>query len=391
MNKWISALLIILVFTITLSIATFYILHTSSPNAEQIKLTRVFNSTKFTSPLGIVRTPAPSGQLFIIEQAGTIKLLQKNTSGDWVSGTFLNITSRVLSGGEWGLLGLAFHPKYAENGQLYIYYTAPNPNRTVVARFTVNATDKTKVDINSEKILLEIPQPNTWHKAGQLAFGSDGYLYIGVGDGGPEGDPFDHGQDRSILLGKILRIDVDRTTPNMNYSIPPDNPYAGNKDGFREEIYAYGLRNPWRFSFDAETGLLWVGDVGQDRQEEIDLVNSGGNYGWNVMEGNLCYSETNCDSSLYEAPIYVYNHTQGNSAVIGGYVYRGTLLTGLQGRYIFGDYVSGRIWALTQGTNSTIQVSELVNSGLRITSFGIDDGGEIYLSTQDGQIYTLTK
>jgi glucose/arabinose dehydrogenase len=232
---------------------------------------------------------------------------------------------------------------------------------------------------------LEIAQPFPNHKGGQIAFGSDGYLYIGMGDGGSGGDPLGNGQNRSTLLGKILRIDVNAPSAGRNYDIPADNPFVDNTLGYREEIYAYGLRNPWRFSFDSATGKLWVGDVGQDWIEEIDVIEKGKNYGWNIMEGTLCYNPpSGCNETGLELPLYEYNHTLGN-AIIGGYIYHGSALPELAGDYVYGDYASGRIWALAANATNTL----LVNSNLTISSFGVDENKELYVCAFDGKIYNL--
>ena len=246
-----------------------------------------------------------------------------------------------------------------------------------------------QADDGSELIIMEFSQPYANHNGGQLAFGPDGYLYIATGDGGSAGDPRGNAQNRSSLLGKILRIDVDKSSEGRSYSIPGDNPFAGNAFEFREEIYAYGLRNPWRFSFDAATGRLWAGDVGQNRIEEVNVVQKGGNYGWNVMEGSLCYSSPNCDKSGFTPPVWEYDHSLGIS-IIGGFVYRGPTLDRLHGLYIFGDYGSGRIWALSYNGSEAQEIKELVHSSKNITSFGVDDEGELYICATDGQVYRLT-
>lgn len=235
---------------------------------------------------------------------------------------------------------------------------------------------------------MEINQPYDNHKGGQLAFGADGYLYIGVGDGGSEGDPLGNGQNRSTLLGKILRINIDTAEANQNYSIPADNPFVGNTAGYRGEIYAYGLRNPWRFSFDSATGNLWVGDVGGDRLEEIDLVEKGKNYGWNIMEGSLCFNPmSGFNETGLTLPVWNYTHDLGN-AVIGGYVYHGSALPSLDGAYIYGDYGSGRIWALRYNGTVT-QNEQIADTGLNIASFGVDQQGELYFTALSGKIYHL--
>src|SRR4030067_562723 len=283
----------------------------------------------FTQPVGIVSPSDGTSRLFVFEQTGVIRVFQ-NSRSVASSSVFLDISSRVLYGGEQGLLGLAFHPNYAVNGYFYVDYVAANPTRTVIARYSVSVSNPNQALSNSELILLEITQPFPNHKGGQLAFGADGYLYIGMGDGGSAGDPLGNGQNRASLLGKILRIDVNSPSQGRNYSIPSDNPYAGNTLGYREEIYAYGFRNPWRFSFDQLTGRLWVADVGQNEREEIDIVAKGKNYGWNIMEGTLTYSSGS--QVGLELPVWEYSHAEG-IAVIGGYLYRGTNLTGLIAKY----------------------------------------------------------
>jgi glucose/arabinose dehydrogenase len=342
-----------------------------------------FPKLTFIQPVGIYNAKDGSNRLFAVEQAGVIKVFE-NTQNVPSTQVFIDIRNRVLFSGEQGLLGLAFHPNFKQNGYFYLDYVAANPTRTIIARYSVMPNNTNQADQNSEQILLEISQPFPNHKGGQLAFGTDGYLYIGVGDGGSEGDPLGNGQNRSVLLGKILRIDVNNSSAGRNYGIPVDNPFVGNKAGYGEEIYAYGFRNPWRFSFDLANGKLWVGDVGQDRLEEIDVVEKGKNYGWNIMEGTLSYSGGN-ETGL-EVPFYEYNHTLGN-AIIGGYVYHGSTLAGLGGTYIYGDYGSGRIWALaTNGSGINVL---LVSSSLVISSFGVDQAGELYICSFDGKIYQL--
>jgi len=356
--------------------------------ADPYIVTVAFPNLSFNQPTGLIADPVSSNRLFVLEQTGTIRTFQKiKNASDAV--TFLDISSQVLYGGEQGILGLAFHPNCTTNPYFYINYVADNPRRTVIARYTIDPNNPDQADPDSQRIILEIPQPPfSNHKGGQLAFGSDGYLYIGVGDGGSAGDPLGNGQNRQTLLGKILRIDITQTPAERNYGIPPDNPHAGNSLGYREEIYAYGFRNPWRFSFDSATGQLWVADVGQSSLEEIDLVENGKNYGWNIMEGTACFNPPgDCDQTGLTLPVYNYTHDDGN-AIIGGYVYHGQTHPGLQGAYIYGDFGSGRIWALClNGTE--LNNEELVDSGLSITSFGVDQDGELYFTAYDGRIYEL--
>ena len=240
-------------------------------------------------------------------------------------------------------------------------------------------------------MILEVPQPYGNHNGGQLAFGPDGFLYIALGDGGSGGDPHHHGQDRTTLLGSILRIDIDRTQGGKNYAVPHDNPFAGNTEGFREEIFAYGLRNPWRFSFDPQTKRLWAGDVGQDRPiEEIDIIEKGKNYGWNIMEGTLCYNPpSGCKTEGLEKPVWEYTRDDGRS-ITGGFVYRGKKVPALFGKYIYADFVSGRIWALEyNGKNPATNALIFHNPNLYISSFGTDRQNELYFCSFDGRIYTF--
>jgi glucose/arabinose dehydrogenase len=356
--------------------------------AYQYKVEVAFPNLSFTSPVGIYNAGDGSNRLFVVEQQGVIRVFN-NTRNVTTTNMFLDISNKVFDGGELGLLGLAFHPNFTENGYFYVYYTADNPLRSVFSRFSISASNPNEANLTSEFILLQVLQPFQNHNGGQIAFGPDNYLYIALGDGGGAGDPLGNGQNRSTLLGSILRIDVDSTSGGLNYSIPDDNPFVGNSQDYREEIFAYGLRNPWRFSFDPVTGWLWAADVGQSRIEEIDIVEKGKNYGWNIMEGSLCYSPSSgCNKTGLELPIWEYNHSLGFS-VTGGFVYRGSRLTELKGAYVYGDYGSGRIWALWyNGTGEPVNV-ELVDTSLSIPSFGVNEMSEIYICAFDGKIYQL--
>jgi len=337
----------------------------------------------FNQPVGVFSPPDETSRIFVIEQPGIIRVFENARSVD-TSTVFLDITSKVLYGGEQGLLGLAFHPDYQSNGYFYVNYVADNPRRTVVARYRVSTNNANQADTSSESILLEVNQPYANHNGGQLAFGPDGYLYIGLGDGGSGGDPMGNGQSLSVLLGKILRINVDSASQGRNYAIPDDNPFASNSLGYREEIYAFGFRNPWRFSFDVETGRLWVADVGQQQREEIDVVEKGKNYGWNIMEGSLPYAGG--DQEGLELPVWEYGRDQG-IAVIGGYVYRGPTATALTGAYVYGDYGTGRIWALTLSETGASTNTLLIDTSLNILSFGVDNNLELYICASDGRIH----
>ena len=276
---------------------------------------------------------APDGRWYVLEQPGRVLTFRE---GDARATVFLDIRDHVEFGGEKGLLGFAFAPDFAQSGIFFLDYTRGGPLRTEITSFT---SSNAVADNASEKLILEIGQPFDNHNGGQIAFGPDGYLYIGMGDGGSGGDPMRNGQNRNVLLAKLLRINVsDRT----RYTVPADNPFAAG--GGRGEIWAYGLRNPWRFSFDTATGALWLADVGQDSYEEIDVVTRGANYGWNIMEGMHCYNASRCDMTGLTYPVAEYDHTEGCS-VTGGFVHRGAA-PDLSGVYFFGDYCTGRIWGL---------------------------------------------
>jgi glucose/arabinose dehydrogenase len=334
---------------------------------------------------------AGDNRIFVVEQAGVISVFQNSASVS-SKNTFLDIRSNVNdSGNEEGLLGLAFHPDYSTNGYFYVNYTASSPRRTVISRFTVSSGNMNAADAASEQIILEFNQPYSNHNGGQVSFGPDGFLYIATGDGGSGGDPDENGQSRASLLGNILRIDVDHPSDGNEYGIPSDNPFANNTSGYRKEIYAYGLRNPWRFSFDVANGRLWTGDVGQNKYEEIDIIEKGGNYGWDVMEGKHCFEPSSgCNTSGLKQPIWEYGRSLGIS-VTGGFVYRGHTLSGLTGKYIYADFGSGRIWALEHANLSKPVNSEIYQADLNIASFGVDKNNELYICAFDGKIYKLAK
>jgi glucose/arabinose dehydrogenase len=351
-----------------------------------------FPAMTFELPVGLTTSPDGSNRIFVVEQKGVIKVFPNSPRVKEVK-DFLDIRDRVFSGhSEEGLLGLAFHPRYEKNGYFYVYHTAAHPpRRSVIARYKVSPSDPDHADPLSETVILEVPQPYGNHNGGQIAFGPDGFLYIALGDGGSGGDPHGHGQNRRTLLGSILRVDVDRAEKGRSYAIPKDNPFFGNSEGFREEIYAYGLRNPWRFSFDPQTGRLWAADVGQDRPvEEVNLIQKGKNYGWNIMEGSLCYRPARgCDQTGLEKPVWEYTSNDGR-CITGGFVYRGQKLPALFGKYIYADFISGRVWALeSDGKGPARNILLFHNSNLYISSFGVDQSGELYFCSFDGKIYTL--
>ena len=359
----------------------------SLPAAAQTTnaLEPAFPSLSFSEPIELTHANDGSGLVYVAEKAGRVRAFE-NVRTVTTATTVLNITSLVLNSGEQGLLGIAFHPEFATNGYLYVHYSGRPDGRTVVARYTRSATNPAVFDPASAQIVLEVAQPFSNHNGGKLAFGPDGYLYLSLGDGGSGNDPGNRAQNRTLLLGKMLRFDVDNPAAGLNYGIPPDNPYVGNTDGFREEIFAYGLRNMFKFSFDRETGTLWGADVGQNNYEEIDLVANGGNYGWRVAEGLHCnIPSTGCDRTGFTDPVYEYTHAGGNCSVTGGPVYRGERNPDLMGRYVFGDYCSGGVWALTyDGTTATRQT--LTNAGFGLIAFGEDAAGEVYLMLQDGGV-----
>ncbi len=354
----------------------------------QYQLTDAFpNLPSFSSPVDLQNPGDCTNRLFVVEQVGRIKVFENRANVISVK-TFLDITDRVTSGSETGLLGLAFHPDYENNGYFYVDYTSPTPNlHTVVARYQVSSTNPDSAVKNSELILFTQRQPFSNHNGGQTTFGPDGYLYISFGDGGSGGDPNNYAQNLDSLLGKILRIDVDNPEPPLNYGIPADNPFKGNTQGHRQEIYTYGMRNPWRFSFDSVTGKLWCGDVGQNLYEEIDIIQNGKNYGWHIMEGLHCYSpSTGCDTTGLTLPIWEYPHSP-ECSITGGFVYRGPNQPGLTGKYIYADYCSNKIWALTYDGINPPTNQLLVTAASSPYSFGVDQVNELYLCTSGGRIY----
>lgn len=346
----------------------------------QVELEPVLSG--LSSPLYVTGATDGSNRLFLVEQGGRIKVLQPGATAPAV---FLDISSRVLSGGERGLLGLAFHPDFRNNRRFFVNYTRQPDGATVIAEYRASESDPNLADTN-ETTLLPIPQPFPNHNGGMIAFGPDGFLYIGMGDGGSANDPGNRAQDLNNLLGKILRIDVDHATGAIPYSSPADNPFFGAAAG-RAEVYSFGMRNPWRFSFDRLTGDLYVGDVGQNAWEEIDIITRGGNYGWRVTEGNHCNPSIGsglCSMIGLVPPIAEYLHTAGRCSITGGYVYRGAKQTLPSGTYLYADFCSGEIFSLSGGAQSL-----LLDAGKNISSFGEDEAGEIYVVGLGGTIHRL--
>jgi glucose/arabinose dehydrogenase len=355
-----------------------------------LNLVRAFDDINFKAPVEIIQ--GPDGYIYVAEQAGIIKRFSaSNTTPEQV---FKIETAKIVSGGEAGLLGLALHPDFKSNGYVYMYYTVPLPAGTPVvdrvrvfqskvSRFKSDDGGKT-IDAGSELEIMLFDQPYANHNGGKIAFGPDGFLYLSFGDGGSSGDPQKYGQNTQTFLGKLLRIDV----ADEPYSIPADNPFA--KGGGKPEIYAYGLRNTWKFSFDRKTGDLWGADVGQDAYEEINKITLGGNYGWNSREGKHCYSpKTNCKTEGLIDPVAEYGHSVGLS-ITGGYVYRGSKIPELVGKYLYGDQVKGNFWALHPET-ATITELNVEGPKPKVASFFEADDGEVYVLDYLGGVYEYQK
>lgn len=369
------------------------------PRTDGAQLVREFPGLSFTSPILALQAPGSSSRWFVVQQGGRV-LVFPNTATP-VTSTFIDITSRVASGGELGLLGMAFHPNFPTDPRVFLSYTAGTGGSRVsrISSFMTSNGGLT-LDPSTEKIWLVLNQPEDNHNGGNIAFGPDGFLYIGFGDGGGGGDahtqngPIGNGQSLKTMLGKILRIDVGAENASA-YAVPSTNPFAANpKCGPATnaencpEIYAYGLRNPWRWSFDRQSGELWVGDVGQNTYEEVDIVQSGGNYGWRCREGFHPYDMTGCPSTGFIDPVAEYDHTVGQS-ITGGYVYRGTQATTLVGRYLFADYVSGRVWTLQPNASGGFTVRTLLTAPFNVSSFAQATDGELYVLDYSGGLYHL--
>jgi glucose/arabinose dehydrogenase len=333
-----------------------------------------------------------SGRLFIVEKTGRIRIFK---NGQLLATPFLNISGSVSGGSEQGLLGLAFSPGFATNHKFYVDYTRLNGD-TVISEYRSGTTGSADVaDWHTGRVVLKVVQPYDNHNGGMLAFGRDGYLYVGMGDGGSAGDPGNRAQSLNTLLGKILRIDVTGTTSTTAYRIPSTNPYVGHTG--LDEIWDFGLRNPWRFSFDRANGNLWIGDVGQNAWEEVDRATyfsapagKGLNWGWHVMEGRHCYSpSTGCNTSGKTLPPVEYDHNGGRCAVTGGYVYRGTAIPALVGAYVFGDYCSGEIWYTTATSTAAAPKTLLLDTAFNVSSFGEDQAGELYVCDLNGGVYKV--
>jgi glucose/arabinose dehydrogenase len=340
-----------------------------------------------SSPLDLESPDDGSGRLFVVEQGGRIKIIQ---NGAVLSPPFLDISSKITTGGEMGLLGVTFHPNFSASPKFYVNYvrTQAGQIQSVIAEYSVASASSNQSDASTERILLTVNQVGNFtnHKAGELAFGSDGFLYFGLGDGGSGGDPNGNGQNKQTLLGKMMRIDVDHPSGGLQYGIPSDNPFVSG--GGLPEIYAYGFRNPWRFSFDRSSNRLFVADVGQGSFEEVDIVQKGGNYGWNTMEGNHCFNPaTGCNMNGLALPIAEYDHSVG-IAVIGGYVYHGTSIANLQGTYVFGD-LNGKVFGLQETSPNNWTRTLLATTSTTLSSFGQDQSGDLYVVDLSGSVFKI--
>lgn len=337
-------------------------------------------------PLGVTNAGDGSRRLFVIEQEGTIRVVKR---GKLLGRPFLDISGRIKAGGEQGLLGLAFHPRFDKNRRFYVNYT-DEAGDTVIAEYKRSRKKRNRATASSARRILTFDQPFSNHNGGHVVFGPDGYLYIGTGDGGSGGDPQGNGQSKDTLLGKILRIDVDARSEDRAYGIPEDNPFVGEARS-RPEIWSYGLRNPWRFSFEGSGGAMWIGDVGQNELEEIDrepASSPGGvNWGWNVKEGSECFEPpSGCEAASNDLtdPVAEYSHDLGCS-VTGGHVYRGRQHTEMRGLYFFADYCSGTIWTLDANEPTREEVVRM-ESGRSISSFGESESGELFVTDHDGEL-----
>src|SRR6267378_7684642 len=383
-----------------------------------LTLTVAFSNLKFNRPLWMEEIPDGSKRVIVIEQDGKVFLFARDP-GAKDPKTFLDLTPRKPHvQNEEGLLAFTFHPKFKDNGLLYLYYSQQAPKRSVLSEVHISKSNTDQADLSTERILLEIPQPYWNHNGGTLLFGPDGYLYLSLGDGGDANDPHNVGQSGHFLLAKILRLDVNSRTGNLPYGIPKDNPFVAKAkdgtpkadpfdtepEGVRPEIWAYGLRNVWRMSFDRETGELWAGDVGQDKFEEVDLIVKGGNYGWSAREGFHDFKKQKTQGTALD-PVIEYGHNPGLCAeskfpdhssgvsITGGYVYRGKKIPALRGVYTYTDFGTGTVWGLRYENGQLTAHGTLVkeNAGRPIASFGEDAEGEVYALSFDGKIYEFVQ
>jgi len=357
----------------------------------QVEFANAYPNRSFSQPIFLTHAGDATNRVFVAQQNGVIKVFPNDSNGTSIN-TFLDISNKVIFSGEAGLLGLAFHPDYSANRYFYVNYSRVSDGATIVSRFAALSGNPNKADSLSELILLTIQQPFSNHNGGIIFFGLDGFMYIGMGDGGSGGDPFNYAQDTSQLLGKVLRIDVNNPSGGNNYGIPPGNPYP---NGTRPEIFAIGLRNPWRMSQDHVTGTIYCGDVGQGCWEEISIITAGANLGWRIMEGFYCYSGSNCftsscNTSGLTLPVKQYaNQTSPECSVTGGYVYRGSRVPWLVGRYIYADYCSRKIWKLLYSGGNLSDTSQIGIAPSSVLSFGTDQNNELYVLCANGIVYKL--
>jgi glucose/arabinose dehydrogenase len=363
------------------------------PTTADIAL--VLRVSGLTAPVFITDAGDGTNRFFIVEQTGRIKIW----NGTSVLGTpFLSLAGKVSGGGEQGLLGLAFHPDYETNRKLYVNFTNPSGD-TIIREYKASLSNPNLVDKDTKRLVLKQQQPFSNHNGGMLLFGPDGYLYVGLGDGGSAGDPGNRAQDKGTLLGKMLRINVDGRTGGKGYGIPSSNPYVGEPG--KNEIWQRGLRNPWRYSFDRANGNLWIGDVGQYKWEEIDRARNtasgpgrGVNWGWRVLEGTHCYKPpSGCNRTGKKMPVTEYKHTQasGRCSVTGGYVYRGSAIPDLVGGYVFADYCTGEIFVIPAGASNGVTRTRLLNTSANISSFGERPNGELFVVDRGGRIYSIVQ
>ena len=383
----------------------------STAALPKVELQPAFPALTVDRPLWMTEAPDSSGRCFILEQTGRIISVQKGGDGSPTTEVLNLVDRKPSASNEEGFLGLALHPQFSANGLFYVSYNQQNPRRSVLSEFRMAAGDSNRADVASERVILEVSQPYWNHKGGQVSFGPDGFLYLALGDGGAANDPHHHGQNPASLLGKILRLDVDSrstngTGPNkiiLAYGIPPDNAFVGEpeKYGVRKEIWAWGLRNVWRFSWDRQTGELWAGDVGQDDWEEVDLIVKGGNYGWSVREGAHPF-KPGPEGARFVEPVLEYPHRPDLLAeskfpdhgtglsITGGYVYRGKKYPALGGVYVYADYALGTIWGFRRQQGKVVEYGKLLAQPKNIVSFAEDLAGELYVLTLDGKIFGLT-
>lgn len=384
--------------------ATGFVLLTDVLDTSAQTLVNAFPGVSFSSPVDMEAAYDGTNRIFVAERAGRVTLFENDPSVTSKK-VFLDVSAKTVTTGELGLLGVALHPDFETNGYIFVYYTRP-PQTSVIARFTANPSDPDTVLAGSETVILKLAQPASNHNGGKIKFGSDGFLYVAFGDGGGQHDPSGNGQNKGTLFGSILRLDVDLesgfapdcgTADTTRYTIPEGNPFRNGVGGDCDEVWAYGFRNPWRFSFDPE-GVMWVGDVGQSCREEIDRVFVGKNYGWDIMEGNLCHPDEvdctltppdDCSTVGLELPIIDYdrNTTTGGRAVTGGFVYRGSECAPfLTGAYVYGDYITDNVWALAFDGDSLVSNTLLMDAGFDVVSFGEDVDGELYVVNAGGTI-----